>query len=62
MQVTGLEERTVEYIAKLVMDAMGERERQSGFGVKVGVSARHVHRSMWKHCLGRVISSQRKRI
>lgn len=43
MQVTGLEERTVEYIAKLVMDAMGERERQSGFGVKVGVSARHVH-------------------
>ena len=43
MQVTGLEEKTVEYITKLVMDAMGERERQSSFSVKVGVSARHVH-------------------
>lgn len=38
-----MEEKTVEYIARLVMEAMGDREINEGFGVKVGVSARHVH-------------------
>ena len=33
----------MEYIAKLVMDAINEKEVKGGFAVKVGVSARHVH-------------------
>ena len=33
----------MEYIAKLVMDAINEKEIKGGFAVKVGVSARHVH-------------------
>mgnify|MGYP002070407388 FL=1 len=43
MRVRRLEEKTVEYIAKLVMDAINEKEVKGGFAVKVGVSARHVH-------------------
>lgn len=38
-----MEEKTVEYIAKLVMDAMNSTEEKNSFAVKVGVSARHIH-------------------
>ncbi len=38
-----VEEKTVEYIAKLVMEAMNSRGYQSSYTVPVGVSARHVH-------------------
>ncbi len=38
-----LEDKTVEMIAKLVMEAMNQNNVQEGFPVPVGVSARHVH-------------------
>lgn len=38
-----MEEKTVEYIAKLVMDAMNKNECETNFTIPVGVSARHVH-------------------
>lgn len=38
-----MEEKTVEYIAKLVMEAMNSAPAKEGFVVPVGVSARHVH-------------------
>lgn len=41
-QVAGLEQQTVEYITRLVMESMKHQENK-GFAVPVGVSARHVH-------------------
>jgi len=38
-----VEEETVEYIAKLVMEAINSKESEKKFTVPVGVSARHVH-------------------
>lgn len=38
-----MEERTVEYIAKLVMEAMNSKGYESSYIIPVGVSARHVH-------------------
>lgn len=38
-----MEEKTVEYITKLVIDAMNRSKYESNFTVPVGVSARHVH-------------------
>lgn len=38
-----MEEKTVEYIAKLVMEAMKGHEANGSYAVPVGVSARHVH-------------------
>ncbi len=38
-----MEEKTVEYIAKLVMEAMNNQGYENGYTVPVGVSARHVH-------------------
>ncbi len=38
-----MEEKTIEYITKLVMDVMQNRKLEHGYSVPVGVSARHVH-------------------
>lgn len=38
-----MEEKTVEMITRLVMEAMSGAKTQDGFMVPVGVSARHVH-------------------
>ena len=38
-----MEEKTVEMITKLVMEAMNQKSTNEGFVVPVGVSARHVH-------------------
>lgn len=38
-----LEEKTIELITKLVMEAMNKTDVEDGFVVPVGVSARHVH-------------------
>lgn len=38
-----MEEQTVEYIAKLVMEALSSKGQESGYTIPVGVSARHVH-------------------
>ena len=40
-----MEEKTIEYITKLVMEAMSSKskEDENGYAVPVGVSARHVH-------------------
>lgn len=38
-----MEEKTVEMITKLVMEAMNQKSTNEGFAVPVGVSARHVH-------------------
>jgi len=38
-----VEEKTVEYIAKLVMEAMNNNACEKNFVIPVGVSARHVH-------------------
>lgn len=38
-----MEEKTVEYIAKLVMEALNSKGYESGYTIPVGVSARHVH-------------------
>lgn len=40
-----MEEKTVEMIAKLVMEAMNEKKSEAGYTVPVGVSARHAHLS-----------------
>lgn len=37
-----LEEKTVEYIARLVMEAINDKQ-ENGYKIPVGVSARHVH-------------------
>ncbi|ROR29087.1 putative phosphotransacetylase [Mobilisporobacter senegalensis] len=38
-----MEEKTVEMITKLVMEAMNQKSTNEGFAVPVGVSARHIH-------------------
>lgn len=38
-----LEEKTIELITKLIMEAMNKTEIEDGFVVPIGVSARHVH-------------------
>lgn len=38
-----LEEKTVEMITKLVMEAMNKTKVEEGYAVPIGVSARHVH-------------------
>lgn len=45
VQVNLLEEKTIELVTKLVMDAMKQStsEKKEGFQVPVGVSARHLH-------------------
>jgi putative phosphotransacetylase len=41
--VNFLEEKTIEMITKLVMEAMNKNNTEQGFVVPIGVSARHVH-------------------
>ncbi|WFR55167.1 phosphate propanoyltransferase [Anaerocolumna sp. AGMB13025] len=38
-----MEEKTIEMITKLVMEAMNQNNAEQGFVVPIGVSARHVH-------------------
>ena len=38
-----MEEKTVEIITRLVLEAMNQKSTSEGFAVPVGVSARHVH-------------------
>lgn len=38
-----MEEKTIELITKLVMEAMNKDKEEGGFVVPIGVSARHVH-------------------
>lgn len=38
-----MEEKTIELITKLVMEAMNKDKEESGFAVPIGVSARHIH-------------------
>lgn len=38
-----MEEKTIEMITKLVMEAMNQKSAEQGFVVPIGVSARHVH-------------------
>ena len=38
-----MEEKTIELITKLVMEAVNKADTSEGFAVPVGVSARHVH-------------------
>jgi putative phosphotransacetylase len=41
--VNFLEEKTVEMITKLVMEAMNQTKVEDGYAVPIGVSSRHVH-------------------
>jgi len=41
--VNFLEEKTVEMITRLVMEAINQKNTEQGFVVPIGVSARHVH-------------------
>jgi putative phosphotransacetylase len=41
--VESLEEKSIEMITKLVIDAINQSSTKEGFAVPVGVSARHVH-------------------
>ncbi|MGB8453550.1 MAG: phosphate propanoyltransferase [Anaerocolumna sp.] len=38
-----MEEKTIEMITRLVMEAMNQKDTEQGFVVPIGVSARHVH-------------------
>ncbi len=38
-----MEEKTIEVITRLVMEAMNQKTSEQGFAVPIGVSARHVH-------------------
>jgi putative phosphotransacetylase len=41
--VNFLEEKTIEMITRLVMEAINQKSEEPGFAVPIGVSARHVH-------------------